>query len=164
MSSTTLLKKVSFVLLTIVLTSGCSSSKKSIATPGTSNEAVGDTRTKDVVSLDEETYLLLEPADDKTYAFTQNNAVKVGGQFTSGVRNERRFLNALLGPNGEAISYYRAGSCCAFKTPNGLDGKTGLLDRYRVTWQGSKDTIDIYINMYDKGDLKIPVGFTARTR
>lgn len=161
MPPTELFKKASFVLLILALTSGCSSSKKS-----TTNLAApaGHTRTKDIVSLDEDTYLLLEHANDKSYAFTQNNAVKVGGDMMSGPRNERRFLNALLGPNGEAISYSRAGSCCHFKTPNGLDGKTGLLDRYRVTWQGSKDTVDIYINMYDEGDLKIPVGFTARIR
>jgi hypothetical protein len=30
----------------------------------------------------------------------------------------RRFLNALSGPNGEKIEYYRIGSCCPFETKN----------------------------------------------
>jgi hypothetical protein len=86
-----------------------------------------------------------------------------GSNESSGPRSERRFLNALLGPNGEEVKYFRAGSCCPFKTPNGILD-TGLLDRYRVSWTGSKDTLDIFINMYDKGDLQIPVGLTARTK
>jgi hypothetical protein len=67
----------------------------------------------------------------------------------------------LAEPNGERISYFRAGSCCPVKSKNGFMG-TALLDNYRVTWTGSKDTVSIYINMYDYGELKAPVGFTIR--
>ena len=77
--------------------------------------------------------------------------------------SERRFLNALAGPNGEEISYFRAGSCCAIKSKNDPFGfGEVLLDNYRVTWKGAKDTISIYINMYDYGTLKAPVGFTIK--
>jgi nicotinic acid phosphoribosyltransferase len=72
-----------------------------------------------------------------------------------GPLNERRFLDALVGPNGEEISYYRAGSCCPIKSKNDPFGVGSvLLDDYRVTWKGAKDTISIYINMYDYGTLK----------
>lgn len=37
-----------------------------------------------------------------------------------------------------------------------------MLDNYRVTWEGSKDTVSIYINMYDYSELKAPVGFTIK--
>lgn len=124
----------------------------------------GDTRTKPVQLIDENTYLLLEATDDRTYAFRQSNPVKVGSNDGSGPLNERRFLNALAGPGGEQIEYFRAGSCCPFKTPNGLLDNTGMLDHYRIFWNGSKDTLDIYINMYDEGDLKIPVGLTAKRK
>jgi hypothetical protein len=90
--------------------------------------------------------------------------VKVGSKDGTGPQNERRFLNALLGPNGEDIRYLRAGSCCPFKTPNGILDGAGLLDRYRIYWTGGKDTLDIYINMYDQGDLMIPTGLTAKQR
>lgn len=79
----------------------------------------------------------------------------------SGPLNERRFLNGLAGPNGEAIQYRRTGSCCGFKTPNGFDNM-GMLDRYKVYRDGCKDTAILLINMYDKGDLKVPVGFSSR--
>lgn len=129
----------------------------------TSTVGIGDTRTRPVEFIDENTYLLVEQTDDGTYGYKRSNPVKVGGSNeSSGPRNERRFLNALLGPNGEEIRYFREGSCCVFKTPNGLIDNSGMLDKYRISWVGSKDTLDIYINLYDKGDLKIPVGLTAR--
>jgi hypothetical protein len=154
------MRRLCIISIVMVLT-GCAS--PNVGT--TSNVRRGDTRTKPIEFIDDNTYLLTETTDDKSYAFDKSNPVKVGGSNeSSGPKNERRFLNALLGPNGEEIKYVRAGSCCPFKTPNGFIDNTGMLDRYRVTWNGSSDTLDIYINMYDKGDLKIPIGLTARRK
>merc|ERR1712000_632294 len=59
---------------------------------------------------DNSTFLVTEISTDKTYGYSPKNPVEVGGAKNSeGPRNERRFLNALAGPNGEKISYYRAG-------------------------------------------------------
>ena len=114
--------------------------------------------------LDDKTFVINEISTDPSYGFTEKNPIKVGGvEAKQGPVNERRFLNALAGPNGEPISYYRAGSCCHFKTPNGLMG-SGLLDRYRVTWEGSKDTLSIFINMYDYGTLQAPKGFRIKNK
>lgn len=126
--------------------------------------ASSQARTTPVQLMDENTYLLLEVASDRSYAFRPSNPVKVGSSDGNGPLNERRYLNALAGPGGERIEYFRAGSCCPFKTPNGIIDNTGMLDRYRVFWEGSKDTLDIYINMYDEGDLKIPAGLTAKRK
>ena len=111
---------------------------------------------------DPNTFRLTEISTDDTYGYTPENAVEVGGSRQSeGPLNERRFLNALTGPNGERVSYYRAGSCCPVKSENGLMG-TAILDNYRVTWENSKDTVSIYINMYDSSYLKAPKGFGIR--
>jgi len=108
------------------------------------------------------TYRRVDYFTDNSYGYKSGNPVKVGGSNeSSGPMNERRFLNGLTGPNGETVEYYREGSCCAFRSPNGLMG-TGLLDRYKVFYKGSKDTVTIFINMYDKGDLYVPVGFKAK--
>jgi hypothetical protein len=145
--------------LTIII--GCASQK----TGTTTDSGRGDTRTTEIQFLDDNTYLLTEMTVDKSYGYDKSNPIKVGGSKESiGPRNERRFLNALLGPNGEDVKYIRAGSCCAFKTPNGPIDNMGMLDRYRLTWAGSSDTLNIYINMYDKGDLMIPVGLTAKKK
>ncbi|WP_203583477.1 hypothetical protein [Paludibacter sp. 221] len=112
--------------------------------------------------LNSQTFLLAEVSTDKNYGFSEKKPIKVGGvDRQEGPWNERRFLNALAGPNGEEISYYRLGSCCPVKSKNGLNG-IGALDIYRVTWDGSKDTVSLYINMYDYEELKAPVGFTIK--
>ena len=114
--------------------------------------------------LDNNTFKLTEISTDATYGFSENNPIQVGGVSSNeGPINERRFLNALAGPNGEAISYFRAGSCCPIKSNNNpFGGGIVMLDKYRVTWQGAKDTLSIYINMYDSGTLKAPKGFTIK--
>ena len=153
------MNKILAIIGTIILI-GCASQRST-----TTSKGGGDTRTKPAELLDDNTYLLTETTEDKTYGYKESNPVKVGGsKESSGPKNERRFLNALLGPNGEQVKYYRVGSCCPFKTPNGLVNNTGMLDRYRITWTASKDTLDIFINMYDAGDLKIPHGLTARKK
>ena len=110
--------------------------------------------------LDDLTFKIVELSQDDTYGHTQKNPIKVGN-FSEGPKNERRFLNALAGPNGEKISYYRIGSCCEFKTKNSPFGG-GLLDKYSVTYEGSTIEIVLYINMYDADVLRVPVGFTLR--
>lgn len=94
---------------------------------------------------------------DSNYGYTENNPIKVGGKI-SGPANEREYLSSLSGPNGEVVTYNRAGSCCHFETRNSPLGM-GMLDIYRVTYEGKKDTVSLYLNMYDKGKLKAPAGF-----
>jgi len=61
----------------------------------------------------------------------------------------------------QGIGYNRTGRCCGFKSPNGMMG-TGLLDRYKVYWENSSDTLVLYFNFYDAGILRAPVGFNYR--
>lgn len=97
---------------------------------------------------------------DKTYGYTQNNPICVGNQDKmGGPQDERSYLNSIKGPYGEDISYVREGSCCAFKSKNGLMG-TGLLDIYTINYDGLDEPITLYINMYDSDELEAPVGFT----
>ena len=149
------------MLLAVLLTLACSTKKNNVS----EDKGIGDTRTKPVEFIDNNTFLLTEMSDDKTYGYDKSNPVKVGGVHDkNGPLNERRFLNALFGPNDKKMMYFRSGSCCAFKTPNGFIDNMGMLDRFRLTEIGSKDTIDIYINMYDAGDLKIPFGLKAQVK
>ena len=97
--------------------------------------------------MDDYTFKIVKYSQDKSYGYTEKNPVKVGG-VSEGPKNERRFLNALVGPKGEAIEYYRIGSCCPFKTKNSSLG--GMLDMYNVTYEGLENDIVLYINMYDR--------------
>jgi hypothetical protein len=101
-------------------------------------------------------------ATDPEYGFTQAKPVKVGHDgFQKGVQHTYAFLNALAGPNGEKLAYRRAGACCPFETKNGAVGGGGLLDVYLITWEGGKE-LRLYVNVYDPGDILIPVGLTAK--
>lgn len=131
----------------------------------TSQEAFlsGDDRKTEPELLNNSTYFLTEFAGDSNYGISKENPIKVGGiKENEGPMNEKRFLNALLSESGNELNYFRTGSCCAFKTKNGLIGDTGLLDVYKIYEQGTTDTILLYFNMYDKGDLYIPFGFKAK--
>jgi dTDP-D-glucose 4,6-dehydratase len=52
--------------------------------------------------LDDNTFKLTEISTDETYGYSEKNAIMVGGVTSNaGPLNEQRFLNALLGPNGQ---------------------------------------------------------------
>lgn len=117
-----------------------------------------------VILKDDRTFELTEISTDPTYGFSEKNPVQVGGvDKMEGPLNEIRYLNALAGPNGEDVYYYRLGSCCPIKSKNDPFGAgVVMLDNYLLTWEGAKDTVSIFINMYDYGELKAPVGFTIK--
>lgn len=145
------MKKCLLSLCFLLILISCGSKKQASQSKSSKNQAQ--------ILVDRNTFLVTEISTDKTYGLSSKNPVEVGGAANSeGPLNERRYLNALTGPNGEKISYHRAGSCCAVKSENGFMGYA-MLDNYRVTWENSKDTISIYINMYDSGKLKAPLGF-----
>jgi hypothetical protein len=87
---------------------------------------------------------------DKTYGYTQENPVKVGGDAFDGPPRERAYLDNLLGANGEKISYKRIGSIPFGNT---------ILDAFEITVAGKK--ITIYIDEYAYAELQAPVGFTC---
>jgi len=135
-------KVLLFLAIGIMLISACKSSK------GTSGSSAKKSSSVTTIST------------DKTYGYTEGNPIKVGGT-ENGPANERKYLNTLAGPNGEEIAYVRVGSCCSFKSPNAIMG-TGFLDRYEITWSGQAAPVYLYLNMYDKDELKAPVGFTIK--
>ncbi len=87
---------------------------------------------------------------DDTYGYTQENPIKVGGDAFDGPPRERAFLDNLLGPNGESISYERTGSLAFGDT---------ILDAFEITGL-NKETI-LYIDEYSFTELQAPVGFTC---
>lgn len=147
------------IILMAVLLAACGSSKK-IANKSGGMLDYGSPNVKQTL-LDNNTFKIDEISSDPTYGYTQENPIMVGGGLFGGAQNERRFLNALMGPDGEAITYSRQGSCCEFKTKNGLDGG-GLLDMYIIAHRGLEKEVVLYLNMYDSDTLKIPVGFKKK--
>lgn len=91
--------------------------------------------------------------------------ILVGGlSGQSGPASERAYLDRLRGPNGEAVTYERNGSCCPFPTENSPFGDAGLLDVYEVRYEGARRPIILYLNMYDPAPdtLRAPEGFILK--
>ncbi len=105
-------------------------------------------------------FVVTEFSADSTYGYSPENPIMVGGG-SEGPKNERRFLNALAGPDGQPIRYQRLGSCCSFASKNS-DFGYGLLDRYKVEYENQETEIILYINMYDSDTLKVPVGLSLK--
>ena len=104
---------------------------------------------------------LARVATDPTYGYTKQNPVKLAGaSFRDGPNREAAYLNGLRGPAGQHVEYERLGSCCPFETPNGPLG--GMLDAFRLTYEGQAEPITLYLNFYDPGEPLVPVGLTAR--
>lgn len=153
------MKKLIYLLFFSALFFACKSSSKTTMSSGGALD-YGSPNVKQTL-LDENTFVIKKMAQDPKYGYSKEYPIMVGKE-GSGPENERRFLNALAGPNGEEISYNRKGSCCHFKTKNGLFGPTGLLDIYIINYEGLKKPIELYLNMYDSDELQVPVGFTLK--
>ena len=128
------MKKLLIFTMAIIIILSCSSLKKT---------AVGDYGSPKVKQelVDDNTFRVTQYSQDNTYGYTEEKPIMVGG-ISEGPINERRFLNALSGPNGEKLEYYRIGSCCPFKTKNNALG--GMLDKYNITYTGLKKSLIIY--------------------
>lgn len=87
---------------------------------------------------------------DHTYGYTQENPIKVGGGDFDGPPRERAFLDNLLGPNGERVSYERTGSFSFEDT---------ILDIFDIT--GLSKQVTLYVDEYSYSEPQAPVGFTC---
>lgn len=92
-------------------------------------------------------------AVDETYGFTQENAIRVGGDAFGGPPRATAYLDTLLGPAGQTVTYLRAGS-----EPFG----DTVLDAYQVSYEGIAQPVVLYIDQYAFETLYAPVGFTCK--
>lgn len=91
---------------------------------------------------------------DADFGVTMGKPIRVGGGAMSVVARERAYMDALRGPDGQAIQYRRLGS--GPKAPNG-----GIVDIYEVTYPGPEKPITLYIDAYRYDDPRAPKGFTC---
>jgi hypothetical protein len=148
--------KLTFLALACMLALACGPSKNSTSSTQKTEKPGAYQMLKD------DTYRLTGISEDDTYGYSQNNAIRVGtSNSIEGPSSERKYLNALLGPNGEAVSYNRRGSCCQVKSDNGIMGYA-TLDIYEIKYNDQHQPIKLYLNMYDPGVLKAPKGFTFK--
>jgi len=106
------------------------------------------------------TFVITEFSKDKKYGYDKNYPINIFyGNTNNESINQQRFLNALAGPKGEKITYTKLESCCPFPTKRS-DMGAGLLDVYELKWEGQRKPVTLYLNIYEKGILMVPVGLT----
>lgn len=112
--------------------------------------------------LNESTFVITEYSKDKKYGFEPDYPVNVFFRDANDENlNAKRFLNALAGPNGEKITYTKIESCCPFPTKRVAIG-AGFLDIYELTWKDQSKPLKIYLNIYERGYLLVPVGLSLK--
>ncbi|MFV8373125.1 2-dehydro-3-deoxyphosphooctonate aldolase [Flavobacterium sp. LB2P74] len=108
------------------------------------------------------TFVITEYSKDKKYGYDKDYPINI---FFNNIKNETinqgRFLNTLAGPNGEKITFTKLESCCPFPTKRSELG-AGFLDVYELKWEGRKKPVLLYLNIYEKGILMVPVGLSLK--
>jgi hypothetical protein len=112
--------------------------------------------------VDSNTFVITEYSKDKKYGYNKDYPINIffGTTINENI-NQQRFLNALAGPNGEKITYTKLESCCPFPTKRSEMG-AGLLDVYQLQWEGQRNPVILYLNIYEKGVLMVPVGLSLK--
>jgi hypothetical protein len=146
-------KIIPFVVL-LVLSASCVSTKSTLK--NVDDNAPALTLTK------ENTFVITAYSKDKKYGYNQDYPINIFYRNTANEKiNQERFLNALAGPKGEKITYTKLESCCPFPTKK-TDLGAGFLDVYELKWEGQKKPIKLYLNIYEKGILMVPVGLKLK--
>ncbi|TDE07084.1 2-dehydro-3-deoxyphosphooctonate aldolase [Flavobacterium sandaracinum] len=146
-------KSILLIALLISLAS-CSSTQSTLK--NTDDNAPNLTLSKD------NTFVITEYSKDKKYGYDKDYPINI---FFNNTRNETinqgRFLNALVGPKDEKITFTKLESCCPFPTKRSEMG-AGFLDVYELIWEGQKKPVLLYLNIYEKGILMVPVGLSLK--
>lgn len=121
-----------------------------------------DDNAPDLVLTKDNVFLITEYSTDKKYGYDKDYPINL---FYKNAKddsiNQARFLNALAGPNGEKIFYKKLENCCPFPSKRSEFG-AALLDVYEIKWIGQKKPIKLYLNIYEKSELMVPIGFTLK--
>jgi hypothetical protein len=146
--------QLSVYLMVFSLYVSCVSTKSTLK--NVDDNAPVPTLTKDNI------FLLTDYSKDKKYGYDPDYPINV---FYKDSKNENvnaeRFLNALAGPKGEKILFTKLESCCPFPTKRSEMG-AGFLDIYELKWQGQTNPVKLYLNIYERGYLLVPVGLSIK--
>jgi len=150
------MKNKSYLLLLLlsIVTLSCVSTKSTL-------KNVDDNAPMPTLSKNN-TFVLTEYSKDKKYGYKPDYPINVFFKNTKDENlNAERFLNALAGPKGEKITYTKLESCCPFPTKRTEIG-AGFLDIYELKWDGQTVAVKLYLNIYEKGYLLVPVGLSIK--
>ena len=145
------IKSIVLLLLLLVGSVSCVSTKSTLKNVNNSTPIPKLTATN--------TFVITQFSNDPKYGYNPDYPINVFFRNTKDETiNQQRYLNALSGPKGEKLFFKKIEVCCPFPTKNSEMGG-GSLDIYEITWVGQKSPIKLYLNIYEKGELLVPMGF-----
>lgn len=107
----------------------------------------------------------LSQAKDSTNGYTDNNPLKMKkGDPVGGVSNSKKFLKGLRTSDGQYLMIIKR---TGIPDPNYIEppggllknlGDGGILDKYELETSVTKEIIILYIDIYHKDKLFIPMG------
>lgn len=148
------MKKITLLIVLLITAVSCVSTKSTLKNV--------DDNAPDLVLSKNNTFIIKEFSKDKKYGYNPNYPINIFFINTKDEAiNETRFLNALAGPNGEKITYTRLETCCPFPTKRS-DMGAGFLNVYELKWEGQKKPVTLYLNIYEKGILMVPMGLSLK--
>ena len=123
-----------------------------------------DDNAPNLLLSNDDTFVITDYSTDKKYGYDADYPVNIFYRNTvNDTLNQQRFLNALAGPKGQKIIFSKLESCCPFPTKK-TDLGAGFLDVYELKWEGQKKPIKLYLNIYEKGILMVPVGLSLKKK
>ena len=148
------MKRITLFIALLIVTSSCLSTKSTLK--NIDDNAPIPKLTKD------NTFVITEYSKDKNYGYDKDYPINIFYYNTlQDSINQQRYLNALAGPKGEKISYKKLESCCPFPSKKS-DLGAGFLDVYQLSWTGLQKPIILYLNIYEKGILMVPLGLSLK--
>lgn len=148
------MKNTLVIFILFITLSGCTSTKSTLQNT--------DDNAPDLQLTQKNTFIITEYSTDKKYGYNKDYPINIFFNNTNNETiNQERFINALAGPKGEKITFTKLESCCPFPTKRS-DMGAGLLDVYELKWDGQKKPVLLYLNIYEKGVIKVPVGLTLK--
>jgi hypothetical protein len=148
------MKKVFLLILISACQISCISTKSTLKNV--------DDNAPNLVLTKNNTFVITEVSKDLKYGYNKDYPVNIYYQnSTDNELNPVRFFDALTGPEGQKLAYKKVTRCCPFPSKR-VETGAGLLDIYEVKWEGLEVPKKIYINIYEKGIVMAPVGFTIK--
>jgi len=142
-----------FSIISLFFLIGCISTKSTI-------QNIDNTAVKPEIK--EKAFVFSEYANNQKYGFDADFPINIGLI----MENQESlyisyFFNGLEGPKGEKIIYKKLDTCCPFPTQNSTMG-AGTLVIYEVIFDGTNKKNKLYFNIYEKGKILCPNGFSIK--
>ena len=108
-----------------------------------------------------------QTTEDPTYGYSINNPIKIGYySVPKSIEASHKYISLLRTEEGKSLRLIMSGTTMA---PEGIQKKSipmrfgsniksGMLDFYMLVVEGTEDTLKLYFDAYQKGDLAVPVG------